>query len=531
MPGDLGEQTAMTAMDGAKKIAELAENLLKFLFNGLFVKDYDKLLKKEQLRELRENKTESFRAGYVKAKKLQNSKEDISYAKYIMTEDQLKELNFHAKQRGIPISWIQNGHDKNTFIAMYRTKDSAIVEDITEQLIRDNKIKTVEKAMEDAQEHYEQAKDEQDSSLQDELAEAKEDIIREDIDAFNDRQSEALFSEMCNEKKAQSLTFNDTVDRFQCNGWRKEEPYYICKRTNPNNYMEVISDKAEFRGKEYTKHTYNVYVDDKPVGNPSREDKQWTDERFEGRPAEFWKQTKLQMKEAGKFTDDLVVFYSKEDMLEYRKAYDLQKSSAKESTIAYEADRQSFKNDYAGIVNNLKSQMKQFEDIGEYENGGFTVYSGDNLLKLPNVKDPRYVEAVVIASQIQTFEKMGSLSNEIAGAKLQMQINEKSEFKGSEVYSQMQETLSKRIDEMEKQMKEYEKTAQELSENREQIAGIKAERTVAGKDEVTENTHGEENITMEQLKKDVVKAQEERKTTPGKDHIKEHHKVKEDKER
>lgn len=659
MQGDLGEQTAMTALDGAKKITELAGKLLKFLFESVFVKDYDKKLKKEQLKEIKENKAESFRAGYVKAKQMQKGKEDITYAKYGMTAEQVKEMNFHAKQRGIPISWIQNGHDKDTFIAMFRTKDSAIVEDITAQLIRDNKIRTIENAMHEAtQTHYqkvsfdkvvnelgdgklinppvivcdrnnpmnfmevssrqEQSEEgnpyvnteykvfhngkqqkcdefkhgkfthysdskgnntstygdehwtnmkkemkskgeftddllmfsskedyekyveqfqsdreqtEKESAFYDDLAGEKENVIREDIDTYNDKQAEALFGDMCNEKKSQALSFNDTVDRFQCDGWKKEEPYYICKRTDPDNYMEVNSEKAEFRGEEYTKHTYNLYVDDKTVDNDTREDKKWTDERFEGRPKEFWKQTKTQMKEAGEFTDDLVVFYSKEEMLEYRKVYEMQKNTAKESTLAYEADRESFKNDYAGIVNNLKSQMKQFKDIGKYENRSFTINTGDNLMKLPNVKDPRYVEAVVISNQIGTFEKMGSLSNEIASAKLQMQINEKSELKGSEMYTQTQETLSKKISDMEKQMKEYEKTVQDLSENREQIAGVKAERTVTDKDEMIETTHGEERISMEQLKEDIAKVQTERTTTTDKTHIKEHHKSKDDKDR
>lgn len=501
-------------------MAELAGNLLKFLFAS--GGDYDKKLKKEQLKQLRENKAQSFRAGHVNAKKLLKSGEDITYAKYAMSEKQLKDMAYHAKQRGITMSWIKNGHDKGTYIAIYKTKDSAVIEDITAQLIRDSKIEAAEQAMDGAK----------DSELRDEFGKAKEKAIREDIDTFNDKQSEALFSKMCDAKEAQSRTFNDTIDRFQSNGWKKEEPYYICKRTDPGNYMEVISDQAEFRGQEYTKHTYNIYVNDQLVGNSAREDQQWTDERFEGRPKAFWTQMKSQMKEAGNFGDDLVVFYSKEELLEYRKAFEIQKNAAKESTIAYEADGQSFQNDYAGIVNNLKSQLKKFEDLGTYENGMFTVHTSDNLTKLPDLKDPRFVEAYVISRQISTFEKMGSLSNDIASAKLQMQINEKSELKGSETYSRMQDDLSKKIDDMERQMKEYEKTVRELSQDREQIAGVNAERIVTGRDDVAEDAHGEERITMEQLKDDVSRERTEKATaTPDKGQSKEHQKTREDKER
>lgn len=646
MSNELGEQSAKIALDGATKLAEVAEKLMKFLFEAAFVKDYDKKLIKEQLKDIKDNKEESIGVSCVKAKKMQNSKDDISYTKYGMTKEQVKEMNFHAKQRGISIAWIHNGHDKNTFLAMYKTKDNAIVEDITEQLIRDNKIRTVEKAMKEAthyqkttfnkavedlgsgklivspvivcdrskplnymevsstqeisnkgnayvtteykvfnngnqqkceefkhgkftrdldikgggtseqgNEHWKNMKAEMmskgefsndllmftskedyikyvemfqsdreqadtNSAFYDELAGKKENIIRKDINTYNDKQAEALFEEMCDEKKTQFLSFDDTVDRFQCDGWNKKEPYYICKRTDPDNYIEVNSERAEFRGEEYTNHIYKIHVDDKEVENSLRKDKLWTDERFENRPDDFWKQTKLQMKEAGEFTDDVVAFYLKEEMHEYRKAFDLYKNTAKESTISYEANNESLKNDYAGIVNNLKSQMKQFDDLGKYENGSFTVHTGENLMAIPMMKDPRYVEAVVVSNQINTFEKMGSLANDVASSKLQMQINEKSELKETVMHEEMQTKLSNQVKDMEKQMKDYEVTAQNLSENREQIVGVKAERNVTDKDEVIEAANSVERITMEQLKEDVVKVQVEKSTTTEKTHAK-----------
>lgn len=672
MNGDLGEQTARTVMDATVKGSEVMVKLLEFLLNRL-KKDYDAELKKAEIKEIKarskEEKLRSFKSGKVRVEKMQKSGESISYAKYGMTKEQVKEFNFHAKQRGIPIAWIQNGHDKNTFLAVFRAKDSAAVEDITAQLIRDSKITAIEDVMKEkthyqkmtfdhavnelsdgkfekfgidpkmldprvfvcertkpssymevsskkaisdkgtpyvstefkifkdgkqqkcdefkhgrfehwsdnngkntseyGDEHWlnmktemrekgefsddlllftseedyknyvtqyqtERAEAEKDSEFYNKLSEEKEKIIRKDVDGYNDRQADALCSDMRKEMPENpALKFDDTVDRFQCNGWSKENPYYICNRTDPDTYMEVNSEPAEFHGEEYTRHSYNIYADGKQIANPAREDGQWTDERFEGRPVGFWKQTKAAMKSAGKFTDDLVAFSTKEEMLEYQKAYELQKSSAKESTLDFETDKEGFNKDFDGIVNKLKSQMQQFNDIGEYKDGVFAVSTGDNFISMPDMSNQRLAEAVVISEQIKTFEKMRALSNEIARAELQMQINEKSELKESGMYADMQKDLAGKIEEMKKQMRTYENTADGLAKNREQIAGIKAERDVTDKDGQNGDIklpHSEE-VSMEQLRDNVAKTQPERGNTQTQRHEREKMRVKDEKER
>lgn len=629
MYGDLGNETAKIALDAVEKLTEVAGKVLAYIFNSLFLKDYDKKLKKEQLKQIKANKEKSYRAGYNRAKRLQQSNESISYAKYGLTLEQLKEMNLYAKQRNIPISWIQNGNDKDSFIAMYLTKDSMIVEDITEQLIRNTKIRTIEDVMKETT-HYKKTsfenainslgngqlidvpvfvcdrnnplnymeissakemsdegrpyintefkvfnhgkkqkcsefkhgrfthysdsqgnnttnhgdehwhnmkkeikekggfsddlllfdsekdylnyveqyyndpeKNQEESNVYDELEKEKENIIREDINEFNDKQANVILKEIGEEEQIDSetalISFNDTVDRFQCNGWEKEEPYYVCERIDPDNYMEVNSVKAEFRGEEYTKHIYTIYVDDEPVVNPKREDMLWTDERFEERPKGFWHDMKSQMKAAGKFTDDLVVFYSKEEMLEYRRNYELEKENLDLNKSLSEV------NDYTKVINELKVQLKSFEDIGKYENGTFLIDTGDNLVKIPDMQDIRVAEAVVIAKQIAAYEKVNSVMSEITSDTLQLKVNEEANFDNKEVYEKIQNDLVNRIDNSNKQKQELLEEIESLSENREKLAGITAERVVSGKKVISETNvnHREDRLSMKQLKEEV----------------------------
>lgn len=628
---DLGEQTASIALDGAKELMEATGNMLKYLFSSVLTKDYDKEIKKQQLKDIKERQYSNdigSRAGYIRAKQMQKSNHEITYMTYAMKKEQLKEFQFHAKQRGVTVSWIQNGHEKDTYLAMCYTKDVAIIEDITAQLVRNNKLQTIDKAIDSqigykkvdfensvenliknknisspiilcdkenpnnyikvksnidkfegreflntnfdvysngkkqkcsefkhgefthysdfkgnnstshgnehwdnmkaemsnkanlkgevlyftSEEKYKQYKDDFElhkgklktgEKLYNELVSEKEKIIRKDINDYNAKQSNALFSEMCEEKKEQSLSFNDTVDRFQCEGWSKEEPYYICKRTDPDNYMVVTSELDKYNGNEYTKHNYEIFVDDKKVLNSSREDGKWTDERFDNRPQGFWKNTKENMKIAGEFTDDLVVFYSEKEMLKYREAYLKEVAIHKNVTPIYEHDNESFK-DFSGVINNLKEQLNRYDDIGTYENGTFVIKTDDNLTKLPNLKDSRVVEATIISKQIYNFEKMNYLANEIASSELQLKVNSQSEHTGSDFYLEMQDKLKDKVDNLKEEYKQHESTQQQLELNRKQIIGANQEANVS--DRGHEFTHGEEangRITMRELKEQI----------------------------
>lgn len=111
-----------------------------------------------------------------------------------------------------------------------------------------------------------------------------------------------------------SIKFERALNRITDKDFSKDKPYFICDRTNPDNFIQLKSSLDKFNEKEYTKTNYTVYKDNKSVGK-------FSDERFEGRPRNFWIDLRNNMKQLGKFKDDMIIFDNKEAFKEYKELY------------------------------------------------------------------------------------------------------------------------------------------------------------------------------------------------------------------
>lgn len=630
---DLGNDVGQASLNATVKSTEKLLELLKYLLEQ-WKKDYNKELVKTEFKQKKQEEKLNKTAGYVKLKSLHESKASLTYTKAEMSEEQKNKFLKLSAQRGIPVSFIHNGKDNNgkkTYLGVFMTKHSNIVEDITEQLIRDTKIAKIESTMEEIshykkksfenaiksvdgkltdnpviicertnpnnyikvtgiQEHYTDGRPyiasiydvykegvkqrsnefkhgefrhncdkmgrnssdagevhweniksemkekceftddillftdekeyeaynkefiadrtnvEKNSNFYDELNNEKNKVIKTDVDNFNERNNKGIFEDISNIAKNNSLTFADTLDHFQVDEWEKEEPYVICNRTDPDNYIEVNIEKSkDYQGNIYNQHTYNIYVDDEKISNPHREDGSFTDERFEDRPVNYWKDLKTQMKEVGKFGDDCVVFVNKEDYLKYRQIYQQEHNNLKDPSIYFETNKEGIRNDFGYINNYLeacKNEIKNYSDIGNIEGNSFTLKTKeDGTLdgKMFAENKERISEAIVISKQISNYQNMTVIANDIVKEKTKLEALENSDLKNSDIYENMKNDVVIKINEKELDMKKLQNKEVKLWEQREQISGIKSEIQLR-REEISQSKEDKQVFTSSELK-------------------------------
>lgn len=417
-----------------------------------------------------------------------------------------------------------NSDGKNSSIAgdeHWTNMKSQIKDNISNEVLVFKNEKDYEAYISSLENDREQA--EKDSAFYDELQSEKEKVVKDDIDKFNEKQAQSLFEEISGDAKGQSMTFADTVDHFQIGDWEKDEPYYICKRTDPDNYIEVqVEQKTDHNGETYNEHTYNVYVDDVQVSNPHREDGKFVDERFEGRPADYWKNMKDSMQEIGKFDNDCVVFVDKNDYLKYRQIYQQEHAQIKDPTNNFNKDASGLRNDYAYVQEQLescKNDIKKFEDIGTYSDGSFSVNTKDDgTIDMQSYKmnEVRFEEAYVICEQISNYQDMVTAANELMNEKAKLEALENSDLKNSDVFTSMYNDQVQKVAIKEDQLRVMQNREENLWKQREQITGVKSEvqlRRGAGEGKA------EKTIFSEQELKDFAKSykQNPKETSIGKE--------------
>ena len=89
------------------------------------------------------------------------------------------------------------------------------------------------------------------------------------------------FEEASKKLEIQAQTIEECFNRHTENDYARDEPYAVCDRLHPENYVMVHPQKDVFAGKEYTKSTYTTYKDGVETGV-------FDDGRFEGRPKNYW---------------------------------------------------------------------------------------------------------------------------------------------------------------------------------------------------------------------------------------------------
>lgn len=193
----------------------------------------------------------------------------------------------------------------------------------------------------------------------------------------------------------------------------------IVDSTEPNRYVVCASEKSEFHGKEYTKTDYEVH-------NPNGKVFKCNDERFEGRPKDYWSITKKNMLAQGGFAYNatLLKFGNMQDFLKWQ-ARTTRENEAEQTkrdlTKNYEEhiaknkaeiDKLGFEVREDGELYHKKYNQKAVDMVGDKRMANST----DPIIKLQMLNT---TEAIVLNKQLQTLEQLKKIEEELAVAKVE----------------------------------------------------------------------------------------------------------------
>lgn len=472
----LGDESAQIALKVSTQAMEEFVKLMKFLLdrNG----NVEKKLKKEQLKDLKEKRqerTDSTRIGYVRSSKMLNSGLPVSVIKTPMTDEELKEFSYYAKKFGIAHTSILNkfekGERKTRLVQVYE-KDLEAALDITNIMNRNMKLEAINEKIETLKNDTNRS--EHDQERLNCYQYAKEKLLKEDTLQFNSINHSKLFSELCGLKEEESQTFDEALNHFTDRDYSQSEPYYLCERTNPNIYMELISSRDEYNGDTYTRTDYRLFNNDTEILNKDSEDGVYTDKRFEGRSKTYWKNLKLQMMQDAGFSNDVIVFNNRNEFELYRDSYVkcLEQANLNHENHNFETSNNGFVN-YGDVIQDLNNNLNEKNMVLASDG---SIQSKDPL-KSVDTNSPDYAEAYIISKQIRNYEMMSLIQTDIALK--QHEINMEQSVNGVGLNNKVVLNLQNEIDELQNQylnLKEEEKSLHVL---RMKSIGLKCEQITA----------------------------------------------------
>lgn len=477
---DFGNETATAVFNAQTKVLEGIFKLMSFM-----VARYEN--KKRETKNVKSNT----HVGYTRMKKLMESGENIIPVNFNtpLTKNQFREFSFYAKKAGLEFSATRDKINNNEYILFIKNRDLEVAKMITDKMTENLKLENAQQI--DNLETREKT---------------IESILKDGTTKYNDMTGKIIFDDVCNQMKEKSLSLDHVCNRFTDRNFATDKPTYACERTNPNNYIEFNYSLDTFKGTEYTRTDFTVYKNNKNVGK-------FNDARFEGRPKDYWNNVKNNIREVGNFTDDMVIFSTKEDLDRYREIYNekIASQTPKETVVTAEFDNESFR-DYDGILNQLKAQQREHNIMnnpvsqGEGKLGKMVYINSNEEIKpyatLTERERYHLADATNISRQILNYEKMNYIENELAKAKTQYKSNEynkpfdddmvnvNEEFKNQ--FIETQNKLKQTISEHEMTLQSCKEYEQVLINERKQIAGVYAEMLTEQSSMDLELTHGEE---------------------------------------
>lgn len=208
---------------------------------------------------------------------------------------------------------------------------------------------------------------------------------------------------------------------------------------------------------------------------------------------DHWKNMKDEMKEKGGFTNDTLIFSSKEDYLDYKTMFEKEKEviTPQSESVTYQIDNNSYK-DYNGIINQLKEQLAG-RNLVMNEQGDLCVVANHEPLQLQAgaTEESRidFAEAQNIGKQIVTYTQLNEIQTQLAFIRQQQEMNEHNfEQQGSPdelrgMYNQMREDLHTKNYNATMQIAALEGKVNRLQMEREQLSSIKIVDIVQAKGE------------------------------------------------
>lgn len=147
-------------------------------------------------------------------------------------------------------------------------------------------------------------------------------------------------------------TPGEAFNRHTENDYSRDEPYVICARLRPDNYVVVDPKQAVFDGEPYTKSTYTCFSNNKQTGV-------YDDGRFEDRPDGYWYDVRSNIISASNIGKGDYLYFKTQALFEkYKNLYE---GNANEKVVDINTD--VFKTDNPSDLARGMMEVIQKEDI------------------------------------------------------------------------------------------------------------------------------------------------------------------------
>lgn len=153
------------------------------------------------------------------------------------------------------------------------------------------------------------------------------------------------FEDAAEKLKQFTQTPEECFNRHTENDYSRDEPYVVCDRKNPENYVIINPQKAVYDNKPYTKSTYTTFLAGEQTGI-------FNDEKFAGRDDNYWSKTRGKIVKHASLPENDIIYFK---TIEAHEAYkDLAKGKVPDSAIDVNLDGE-MKDIVESIASNLEA--------------------------------------------------------------------------------------------------------------------------------------------------------------------------------
>lgn len=519
MTNDLGTDVGSTSMNVVAKSLELLFKMMDKIYEAWKsaperkARMYEvKNAKTAEERKEAIKKIDS-RTGKVNHDLLVKSGKPRTMCGIHLTKEEIKDFNAICKRQGIIFSAVSNiqmrKDNEKAFLGIEcLTTDLEKMKEAVEIFNAEKRQKAIEDRIGEILSKGKENLTEQDYINLKELGNQKENMQRTYCDMVNQDMSDAIINNTYDESKLKPVDIEEAINRITGRALDKDQYTIVADAKDPDKIITCHGyNDVDPEGKSYIKTDYEVYQGDELKFKTN-------DGRFEGRPPHFWESERSKIANAADFSGTFYKFVNRE---EYEKWATYVKEQNAEIGVP-DIEFSGVNKDYFGMKKSLEEQLDKYGmtlqngSLCDKESGVPLWYMDMHQHGMKDKIAPedkmRVAESIVIGKQIENYEEIHMLQNELTIAESELLITPKG-TKEYEAVAQNKEELQGKLDNLLDKEKE-------LWNERKDINAAKAEQEV-NKERENDREYGNdqehEGNDLDQNGQERNASQEKDKTT------------------
>lgn len=390
------------------------------------------------------------------------------------SKKQMKQFSKEAKRYNVSFSALKEKGKDGKYTIIIDDRDMPKIKHILNKMVEQSITDQYDKATEAAEKKG-------DMEAAEKIDSQRKQHKRKSTNKWNDAIQDSTEKSIFYIDDVRNNNWNGTLNRNTDHIFAKEEPYYAVDAENPSNYIEFNTKEDVYKDKPYTRTDYKVFKNNQEQKNGKDPNGIFSDRRFEGRKSNYWQTLKNDMKKAGGFSDVMISFSSKEEVLRFQEIMkeknadiDLVNSEQKFSSVEQKLTKEISESGYADISYDKLKKLNPSERIkaaeivikqNQLSNQREIRKINTNIL----IKESEIVETKDPNKKKELEEQLAKEKDSLEAAKRQEALLEQQRRQAAsiEATNQIREEYERTTDEKEKNNQEDEQQHEEQKEENE----------------------------------------------------------------